>query len=204
VALAKNWPIELAPWVGTLSSVVTKGSLHAGMPSVLCLAWLAQCGRDEAEPVHELDSRALDAIRSCRISVEDLDGLLPTRGLINLLAELYVARRPPITTSAAKAAEDTDLALLILLVRCLHERACNDDSQREHANAGDERDGEALQRQGQGEMKVTRVLLALSQRINQQLLCKHANEWSAAEGELQRYLPADSLLLHIASTWAQG
>jgi hypothetical protein len=211
VTLAKHCPTELAPWVGPLSSsVVTKGSTFQRSQYVLlCLAWLAQCGRceqtcdaiaqddddkeddedddDDDDDDQEESSPVLDAIHSCGVSADDLSGLskkLPTQGLINLLAELFVARRlPTVAISSSPEAAEAELALLILLVRRLGECVRNNKDE----------DNEGEDERGAGE--VAQVLLALTERIDQQQLRKHAHEWRAADSELRRFLPATAKLL---------
>jgi hypothetical protein len=195
VTLAKRWPAELAPWVGPLSSTVIEKFFHGRQRQLQCFAWLAQCGSDDDDGedlAQKIDSRAFDAIQSRHPVETALSGEgLPTRGLVNLLAELYVARQPhPTTATSIEAAEDTELALLITLVGRLHECAPHD------ASHDGEHDGAQQQARHEGRRrKMRQVLLALSDRFDQRLLSKHAHEWRAAEDALRRFLPADSRLL---------
>jgi hypothetical protein len=185
----------LAPKVGPLSSLVLDCQMSGSLAALCCLAWLAQCGG----ATDDLDPRAVHALcvadRPFGVKaihddyVDNSSGYdfpaeaeLPTRGLINLLAELLIVRGQRDVGSITSDAT-LPLSLLLLVVHRLPAPSKEDEDEEEEEN------------------KVTEVLLALGETIDYRELAQHEHQWWAHEAALRRHLAESSLLNALLQPW---
>jgi hypothetical protein len=167
---------------------------------------LAQCGEgdDANQGARNIEPLALDVIdlTSCinNNDQEQENEAVPVRGLVNLLAALFVEQRPPTaattTTTRITYSDGTVVSLLIILVRGLEQQLIDGD---DDDDMRDEDDATTRQQrpQQQEESKVTQVLLAMGNRLisAQVVLGEHVGHWRPYEAVLRRYLPADCEML---------
>jgi hypothetical protein len=168
-----------------------------------CLALLAQCGEgdDANQGARDIDPLALDVIDlpSCvnNNNQEQENEAVPTRGLVNLLAALFVEQRPPTatatTTTRITYSDETVVSLLILLVRSLEQQLTDGDDMCDE----DEATTRQQRPQQQDASKARQVLLALGNRLisAQVVLGEHVGHWRRYEAVLRRYLPVDCEML---------
>jgi hypothetical protein len=174
-----------------------------------CLALLAQCGQggdDANQGARDIEPLALDVIdlTSCinNNNQEQKNEAVPTRGLVNLLAALFVEQRSPTATATTMItySDETVVSLLMLLVRSLEQQLTDGDDEKDE----DMRDEDEAtmrqqrpQQQEQEESKARQVLLALGNRLisAQVVLGEHVEHWRRYEAVLRRYLPVDCDML---------
>jgi hypothetical protein len=122
---------------------------------------------------------------------------VPTRGLVNLLAALFVEQRPPTTTTTTTIAysDETVVSLLILLARGLEQLTDGDDDNIRYEDEATTR--HQRPQQEEEESKARQVLLALGNRLisAQVVLGEHVEHWRRYEAVLRHFLPADCELL---------
>jgi sensor c-di-GMP phosphodiesterase-like protein len=181
-----------------------------------CLALLAQCGQgddDANQGARDIEPLALDVIdlTSCinNNNQDQENEAVPTRGLVNLLAALFVEQRPPTATATATAttttttritySDETVASLLILLVRGIEQQLTDGDNEEDEEMRDEDEVTMRQQRpqQEEEESKVRQVLLALGNRLisAQVVLGEHVEYWRRYEAVLRRFLPADCEML---------
>jgi hypothetical protein len=170
-----------------------------------CLALLAQCGEgdDANQGARNIEPLALDVIdlTSCinNNDQEQENEAVPVRGLVNLLAALFVEQHPPTaattTTTTIAYSDETVVSLLILLVRGLEEQLTDGDDDDDMRDEDDATTRHQRPHQEE-ESKVRQVLLALGNRLSAQVvLGEHVWHWRPREAVLRRCLPADCEML---------